>query len=101
METKCQGRAHSQNQFVLIMQYFMVLVLVGVLAYYYSFKGYYGKGKLDEGNIGIQSFIGRCPKTNLETKCQGSLHPQNQDVLIVQYFMVLVLVWSVCSLLFF
>ena len=56
---------------------------------------------LDEGKIGIQSLIGRCPKTNMKTKCQGRTHSQNQYVLRVQYFMVLVLVWSVNLLLLF
>ena len=36
--------------------------------------------------------IGRCPKINMETKCQGRAHSQNQHVLVVQYFMVLILV---------
>ena len=92
METKCQGRTHSQNQYVLMVQYSVVLVLVGVLFYYYSFQGYYDEDKLDDGKIGIQSLISRCPKTNMETKCQGKAHSQNQYVLIVQYSMVLVLV---------
>jgi hypothetical protein len=62
-----------------------------VLVYYYTFEGYYGEDKLDDKKIGIQSLIG-CPTTNMETKCQGRAHSQNQYVPNSQYFMVLVLV---------
>ena len=58
-----------------------------LIYYYYLFKGYYGEDKLDDEKIGIQSLIG-CPKTNMETKCQGRVPSENQYVLIVQYFMV-------------
>ena len=68
-----------------------------MLDYYYSFEGYYGEDKLDNGKIGIHNSIGRCPKTKMETKCQDKTHPHNQYVLIVQYFIVLFLVWSVSS----
>lgn len=62
-----------------------------MLVYYYSFEGYYKEDKLDNGNIGILSTIGKRPKINMETKCQGRSYSQSQNYLTIQYFVVLIL----------